>query len=53
MRRREFIKVIAASVTAWPIAAHAQQAPIPVVGGFALKAAGYFYYDGRSVFMVR
>src|SRR6476659_6834613 len=32
MRRREIIKVIAASVAAWPIAARAQQAPIPVVG---------------------
>ena len=32
MRRREFIKVIAASGAAWPIVARAQQAAMPVVG---------------------
>jgi putative ABC transport system substrate-binding protein len=33
MRRREFIKVIAASAAAWPIAARAQQpARLPTVG---------------------
>ena len=32
MRRREFIKVIAASAAAWPIVAHAQQAPLPSSG---------------------
>jgi putative ABC transport system substrate-binding protein len=31
MRRRDFIKVIAASAAAWPIAAHAQQTALPVV----------------------
>ena len=32
MRRRELIKVIAASAAAWPIAARAQQAVMPKIG---------------------
>ena len=32
MRRREFIKVVTGSAVVWPIAAHAQQATMPIVG---------------------
>ncbi len=32
MRRRDFIKGVACSATAWPLAAHAQQPSLPIVG---------------------
>src|SRR6516165_1589988 len=32
MRRRDFIKVVAGSVAAWPLAAHAQRSALPTVG---------------------
>ena len=64
MRRREFIKVIAGSAAAWPLAARAQQPLMPVVGFLnAASAEGYTrqltaflkglgeagYVDGRNV----
>src|SRR5262249_16426503 len=39
MRRRDFIKVVACSTITWPLAARAQQPPLPVVALVNLRSA--------------
>jgi putative ABC transport system substrate-binding protein len=63
LRRREFIRLVS-GVAAWPLAAHAQQGPVPVVGFFSVGSSDGFapqvvglrqglsetgYVEGRNV----
>src|SRR5262245_59327651 len=64
MRRRDFIKVIAGSVAAWPLVARAQQAKLPTIGflgqttpaaesqrvsAFVQRLRDHGWSEGRSV----
>jgi ABC-type uncharacterized transport system substrate-binding protein len=41
MRRRDFIKVIVGAVTAWPVAARAEQSAVPVIGYLGGSSPAY------------
>jgi putative tryptophan/tyrosine transport system substrate-binding protein len=40
MRRRDFIKIVTASAAAWPLAAQAQRAALPLIGYLSSRSPG-------------
>src|SRR5215472_15720730 len=50
IRRRDFITLLGGAAAVWPLAAHAQQAAVPVIGYLSSGVAGLFA-DRLSVFL--
>jgi putative ABC transport system substrate-binding protein len=50
MRRRDFIKIVGGAAAVWPLVAHAQQQPVPVIG-FVNSASAKDYARLLSAFL--